>query len=115
MNLLELSKLPPKSYRVIDGAKGRNEPLRWFNSVTIIKGLVSVSVWRKTAYSFGLCDGSRDNLPPQLQRSELRENPGRKSANKINVTIQVSKEVLVEFGGLRKLQKRLIVFITSKI
>ncbi|GEM_PF-4585061 len=114
MNLFDLAKLPAKSIRVIDRANETNEPLRWHNLITIIHGTKSITVRRYTAYNHGLCLGA-SGLPVQHSKSELRENPGRKSANKIDVTIQVSKEILTEFGGLRQLQKRLIVFLTSKI
>ena len=113
MNLYDIAKDRP-SYRVIDKARERNEPLQWLNLITIIHGINSLTVRRYTAYNHGLCWGAK-GLPPQFQKSELRENPGRKSGSKINVTIQVSKEILKEFGGLRMIQKRLLTFIESKI
>lgn len=114
MNLLDLSKLPANQIRVIDRAKERSEVLRWHNLITIIHGTKSLTVRRYTAFNHGLCLGA-SGLPVQHQKYELRENPGRKSANKINVTIQVSKEIVREFGGLRLMQKRLLTFIESKI
>ena len=114
MTLLEISKLPAGSFKVIDNDKIQGYPLKWSNIVHIMYNGTHRAVRRSTAYNYGLCDGAH-GLPPQPQKSELRQNPGRKSKDKIDVTIQVSKEVLAEFGGLRKLQKRLIVFLTSKI
>lgn len=114
MNLIELSKMFVGSLRIVDKAKERNEPLKWTNRITIIHGKNSITVTRYTAYNHGFCEGAK-GLPPQPQKSELRQNPGRKSKDKIPVTIQVSKDILAEFGGLRNLQKRLIIFLTSKI
>ena len=114
MNLFDLAKLPAKSIRIIDKSNEQNEVLRWHNLITIIHGKKSLTVRRYTAYNHGLCLGA-SGLPVQHSKSELRQNPGRKSKDKMPVTIQVSKEILAEFGGLRKLQKRLIVFLTSKI
>ena len=114
MTLSQFSQLPENQIRVIDRAKERSEVLRWYNLITIIHGSKSLTVRRYTAYNHGLCLGA-SGLPVQYQKSELRQNPGRKSSNKINVTIQVSKEIVQEFGGLRQMQKRLLTFIESKI
>lgn len=114
MNLVELSKMFVGSLRIVDKAKERNEPLRWHNLITIIHGKKSVTVRRYTAYNHGFCEGAH-GLPPQPQKSELRQNPGRKNSKMNDVTIKVSDEILAEFGGLRNLQKRLIIFLTSKI
>ncbi len=114
MTLSQLAKLPSNQIRVIDKANERSEPLKWHNLVTIIHGKQSLTVRRSTAYNHGLCLGA-SGLPIRHQKSEFLQNPGRKSANKINVTIQVSKEIVREFGGLRSMQKRLLTFIESKI
>jgi hypothetical protein len=100
--------------RIIDKANERNEPLKWYNLITIIHGNKSLTVRRYTAYNHGLCLGAK-GLPPQPQKSELRQNPGRKSINKIAVTIQVSKDIIEGFGGIRQMQKSLLTFVTSKI
>lgn len=114
MNLFELAKLPKNQVRIIDKANERNEVLSWQNLITIIHGSKSLTVRRYTAYNYGLCLGAK-GLPVQHQKSELRQNPGRKSKDKVPVTIQVSKEILAEFGGLRRLQKWIIVKVQSKI
>jgi hypothetical protein len=114
MNLLQLSQLPAKSIRVIDKSNERSEVLRWHNLITIIHGKTSLTVRRYNAYNHDLCLGA-SGLPIQHLKSELRENPGRKSADKIPVTIQVSREIVKEFGGVRRMQKRLITFIITKV
>jgi hypothetical protein len=114
MNLFDLAKLPAKSIRVIDKSNERSEPLSWTNRITIIHGANSITVWRKTAYNHGLCLGAK-GLPVQHSKSEIRQNPGRRSPDKEPVTIQVSREIIKEFGGLRKMQKTLITFVESKI
>lgn len=114
MNLFDLAQLPANQIRIIDRANERSEPRKWYNLITIIHGKQSLTVRRQTAYNHGLCLGA-SGLPVQHQKNELRENPGRKSPDKITVSIQVSKEILAEFGGLRKLQKWIIVKVQSKI
>jgi hypothetical protein len=114
MNLFEISKLPASSFKVIDNDKIQGYPLKWSNIVRIMYNGTHRAVRRSTAYNYGLCVGAH-GLPPQPQRSELRQNPGRKNARMNKVTIQVSDEVLNEFGGLRRMQKTLITFVESKI
>jgi hypothetical protein len=114
MNLFELAKLPKNQIRCIDKAKDRSEPLKWHNLITIIHGAKSLTVRRYAAYNHGLCWGAK-GLPLQFQKSELKQNPDRKSKRLIDVTIKVSSEIIEEFGGLRNMQKRLIIFVTSKI
>lgn len=114
MTLSQLAQLPKNQIHVIDKANERSEPLKWYNLITIIHGKQSLTVRRSTAYNHGLCLGAY-GLPVQHQKSELKESPGRKNPKLHEVTIKVSDEILKEFGGLRRLQKWIIVKVQSKI
>jgi hypothetical protein len=114
MSLLTLSQNHAYKVRIIDKANERNEPLRWHNLITIIHGNKSLTVRRYTAYNHGLCSGAH-GLPPQPQKSELRQNPGRKSKDKLPVTIQVSKDIIEGFGGIRQMQRSLLTYVKSKL
>jgi hypothetical protein len=99
---------------VIDKTKENNLPLRWHNCVTIIHGKKSLTVRRYTAFRFALCQGAA-GLPYAPTLTDMRENTGRKSKTKIPVTVQVEPELVAEFGGLRRMQKRILLLIKLKI
>jgi len=119
MTLQEITKLPQNSYKVVDSAKSRFEPLKWDNLIHILYGDKHKAVRRKTAFVYGLCDGVQGEMPPVSQQGGMREGCGRKPMNpeerKVEVKIWVQKRTVDILGGMPTVRKILMNCITQHI
>jgi len=120
MKLLEISKLPPGSYKVIDHAKERFEPLSWENVIHVLYQNKHKAVRRKTAFPYGLCAGVPGSLPPISQRGGIRQGCGRKplEAEKKKYLVPgvwLELETIKLLGGKEKIHKMFENLIKSKL